>query len=202
MYRYYGEGMGDSGGYCASLMFSVIPSSCELIVYDTRARQTYYLENDSYVVGDSSSGHLALACAPRRARQRGVDLRIRMARIPGSAAHVLAQEHLWADFQISREPAFANVRRREDSLRILLSIKSGEEEEEEGRWVRSCSPPPGNPDVLRLERPRIHRGAAHIIYRAPGDAPALSHGAANPSRPPGSQAPSTTSRFPEIRPDS
>ena len=77
MYRYYGEGSGNSGGYCVSFSFSAIPSSYELIAYGARDRKTQYLENDRYAIGDRAGEQPGVGVS-RWARQRGVDLTISM----------------------------------------------------------------------------------------------------------------------------
>ena len=198
MYRYYGEGSGDCGGYCVSLTFSAIPSSCEVIVYDTRARQTYYLENDRYVIGDISR-RLSTESVSRLIRRRGLDLRILMAMVPGPPCHPLAPERLWMDFQISWEPAFANIRWEEDSIRVLLSIES--DGDDGGSWARSRSPPPGHLEVLRNRGNRVDTHAASTIHRAYGDPPARAHRSETSTPPPGFPARSATAQCPELHPD-
>ena len=199
MYRYYGEGSGDCGGYYVSFTFSVIPSSCEVIVYDTRARQTYYLENDSYVIGDSISRRLPTDSASRLIRQRGLDLRILMVRMPGPSSHPLAPDRLWMDFRISWEPAFVNIRWEDDSLRILCSIESAGDDG--GSWARPRSPPPGRPEVLRSGGDRVDTHAENTIHRAYAGPSARTHRSETSLRPPGFPAPSATAQCPGLRPD-
>ena len=104
------------------------------------------LENGSYVIGDSSR-RLSTESASRLIRQRGLDLRILMARAPGPSCHPLAPDRLWMDFRISWEPALVNIRCGEYSLRILRSIESAGDDG--GSWARPRSPPPCRPEVLR-----------------------------------------------------
>ena len=137
MYRYYGEGSGPNRGYHVSFAFSVIPSSCELIVYDVRSGHAFSLENERFVVGDRSDDDPRGRAMPW-AGHRWIDLSIMMERMHGPAHRPLARHRVSMEFRISWEPAFARVRWREGSPQILFSVKA--DAEEGGRWARPSSP--------------------------------------------------------------